>query len=128
MVDFYRRDMLEQRGKETLEYLPEQQIPSPELQYVMLETLHQIDVMLDELGDKVQCAFSAILTGGLTYAQVAVQLRVSVSSVKKCMGKATEYCLLFRLQQELGLWPTGMTEQQHQARKMAAIWFAILPG
>lgn len=64
MVDFYRRDMLEQRGKETLEYLPEQQIPSPELQHVMLETLHQIDVMLDELGDKVQCAFSAILTGG----------------------------------------------------------------
>ncbi|NIG88475.1 sigma-70 family RNA polymerase sigma factor [Serratia symbiotica] len=107
MVDFYRRNMLEQRGKETLEYLPEQQIPSPELQHVMLETLQQIDVMLDGLGDKVQCAFLLSQLEGLTYAQVAVQLRVSVSSVKKSMAKATEHCLLFRLRQESGSWPTG---------------------
>ena len=81
MVDFYRRNML--------------------------ETLQQIDVMLDGLGDKVQCAFLLSQLEGLTYAQVAVQLRVSVSSVKKYMAKATEHCLLFRLRQESGSWPTG---------------------
>lgn len=34
---------------------------------------------------------------GLTYAQIAGQLNVSVSSVKKYMARATEHCLLFRL-------------------------------
>jgi len=97
MVDFYRRNRLEQRRRESLEYLPEQQMPSPELQHVILETLQQIDVMLDGLGDKVQCPFLPSQLEGLTYSQVAMHLRISVSSVKKYMAKATEHCLLFRL-------------------------------
>lgn len=84
-----------------LEQLPEEQMPSPDLQHELLETLRQIDAMLDGLGAKVRQAFMLSQLEGLTYAQIAEQLNVSVSSVKKYMAKATEHCLLFRLEQEL---------------------------
>jgi RNA polymerase sigma-70 factor (ECF subfamily) len=38
---------------------------------------------------------------GLTYADIASRLAVSVSSVKKYIAKATEHCLLFRLENGL---------------------------
>lgn len=101
MVDFWRRNALEQAWKEALEQLPEQQLPSPEIQHLLLETLQQIDAMLSGLGDKIRGAFLLSQLEGLTYAQIAMQLGVSVSSVKKYMAKATEHCLLFHLLQEL---------------------------
>lgn len=101
MVDFFRRNALERAWRAMLEQLPEEQMPSPDLQHELLETLRQIDAMLDGLGAKVRQAFMLSQLEGLTYAQIAEQLNVSVSSVKKYMAKATEHCLLFRLEQEL---------------------------
>lgn len=80
-----------------VEQLPEEQMPSPELQHELLETLQQIDTMLDGLGTKVRQAFLLSQLEGLTYPQIADQMQLSVSSVKKYMAKATEHCLLFRL-------------------------------
>lgn len=97
MVDFFRRNALERAWLEMLEQLPEAQVPSPELQHELLETLQEIDAMLDGLGAKVRQAFLLSQLEGLTYAQIAGQLNVSVSSVKKYMARATEHCLLFRL-------------------------------
>lgn len=102
MVDFFRRSALERAWLALLEQLPEEHAPSPELQHALLETLQQVDAMLDGLGDKVRGAFLLSQLEGLTYPQIAERLQVSVSSVKKYMAKATEHCLLFRLQQEPG--------------------------
>ena len=73
-------------------------MPSPEQRQCLLETLQQIDTMLDGLGEKVRQAFLLSQLEGLTYPVIARRLNVSVSSVKKYMAKATEHCLLFSLE------------------------------
>lgn len=99
MVDFFRRNALERAYLDMLAQLPEQHAPSPEQRHCWLETLQQIDAMLDGLGAKVRQAFLLSQLEGLSYAQIAERLQVSVSSVKKYMAKATEHCLLFSLEQ-----------------------------
>ncbi|WNN42888.1 MULTISPECIES: ferric citrate uptake sigma factor FecI [Winslowiella] len=98
MVDFFRRNALERAWIDMLAQLPEEHVPSPEQRQCLLETLQQIDAMLDGLGTKVRQAFLLSQLEGLTYPVIAVRLQVSVSSVKKYMAKATEHCLLFSLE------------------------------
>lgn len=98
MVDFFRRNALERAYLDMLALMPEEQMPSPEQRQCLLETLQQIDTMLDGLGEKVRQAFLLSQLEGLTYPVIAGRLNVSVSSVKKYMAKATEHCLLFSLE------------------------------
>lgn len=99
MVDFFRRNALERAYLDMLALMPEEHMPSPEQRQCLLETLQQIDAMLDGLGEKVRQAFLLSQLEGLTYPVIAQRLGVSVSSVKKYMAKATEHCLLFSLEQ-----------------------------
>lgn len=101
MVDLFRRHALEKAYLEMLAQLPEAQAPSPELHQSQLEILQQIDRMLDGLSAKARQAFLLSQLEGLTYNEIALRLSVSVSSVKKYVAKATEHCLLFRLEQGL---------------------------
>lgn len=100
MIDFFRRNALEKAYLEMLERMPEDVCPSAEYRQSVLETLQQIDSMLDGLGDKVRQAFLLSQLEGLTYVQIARRLNVSLSSVKKYMAKAMEHCLLFSLTQD----------------------------
>lgn len=101
MIDLFRRNALERAWLDMLSQLPEEQAPSPELRQSQLELLQQIDAMLDGLNAKTREAFLLSQLEGLTYAEIASRLSVSVSSVKKYMAKATEHCLLFRLENGL---------------------------
>lgn len=101
MVDLFRRHALERAYLDMLAQLPETLAPSPELRHAQLETLQQIDLMLDGLNGKVRQAFLLSQLEGLSYNDIALRLSVSVSSVKKYMAKAIEHCLLFRLEQGL---------------------------
>ncbi|WP_434641946.1 ferric citrate uptake sigma factor FecI [Klebsiella sp. I138] len=101
MIDLFRRNALERAWLEMLAQLPEALLPSPEVQHIQLETLQQIDAMLDGLSRKAREAFLLSQLEGLTYAEIAGRLGVSVSSVKKYVAKATEHCLLFRLENGL---------------------------
>ena len=101
MVDWFRRNALERAYLELLAQLPQALAPSPELRQCQLETLQQFDAMLDGLSDKARQAFLLSQLEGLTYADIAERLHVSVSSIKKYMAKATEHCLLFRLEHGL---------------------------
>lgn len=101
MIDQLRRHQLE---KSYLEYMvnePELQACSPERRLLVLETLLQLDAMLDGLGTKVRQTFFYVQLDGLSYKEVAAQLGVSVSSVTKYMAKATEQCLFFELESEV---------------------------
>ncbi|WP_242502925.1 ferric citrate uptake sigma factor FecI [Serratia sp. 1D1416] len=98
MVDFFRRKTLERAYLEMLALIPAAYAPSPEQRQCLLESLQQIDSMLDGLGPKVKQAFLLSQLEGLGYAEIALRLGVSVSSVKKYMARATEHCLLFSLE------------------------------
>ncbi|WGL79095.1 ferric citrate uptake sigma factor FecI [Serratia marcescens] len=95
MVDLFRRRTLERAYLEMLALIPEGYAPSPEQRQSLLDSLQQIDAMLDGLGPKVKQAFLLSQLEGLGYTDIAARLGVSVSSVKKYMAKATEHCLLF---------------------------------
>lgn len=100
MVDHLRRRSLEQSYLEALSLEPELQAASPEQRLLMLETLLQIDAMLDGLPPRVRQAFLYAQLEGLSYAEIAQRLGVSVSSVTKYVARATEQCLLFALDAE----------------------------
>ena len=82
MVDLFRRRTLERAYLEMLALIPDGYAPSPEQRQSLLESLQQIDAMLDGLGPKVKQAFLLSQLEGLGYADIAVRLSVSISSVK----------------------------------------------
>ncbi|MBK4999725.1 sigma-70 family RNA polymerase sigma factor [Pseudomonas sp. S31] len=97
MIDQLRRRQVEQTYLQYLANEPEAQACSPEHRLIIVETLMQLDAMLDGLGSNVRQAFFWVQLDGLSYAEVATRLNVSVSSVTKYMAKATERCLFFEL-------------------------------
>jgi RNA polymerase sigma-70 factor (ECF subfamily) len=60
---------------------------------MILETLHQIDGLLRGLSPRTRSAFLLSQLEGLTYADIALRLGVSVSMVKKYMLQAITHCM-----------------------------------
>lgn len=101
MIDHLRRRSLERAWLDAMALQPEPLAQSPETRALIVETLCQIDAMLDGLGAKPRQAFLLSQLEGLSYAEIAQRLQVSVSSVKKYMARATEHCLLLMLEAPL---------------------------
>jgi RNA polymerase sigma factor (sigma-70 family) len=97
VVDLYRRRDLERAYLEALAHLPEAQVPSPEAQALLRETLLEIDAMLAGLGPRVRQAFLLSTFEGIGYDEIAGRLGVSLRTVKNHMAKAIEHCCLMRL-------------------------------
>lgn len=93
LVDHFRRQDLERAWLAELASLPEAVQPSLEERALLLETLFEIDRMLDGLGPRVKQAFLLSQLEGWTYAEIAQELGMSVSGVKKYMQKAVLQCL-----------------------------------
>jgi RNA polymerase sigma factor (sigma-70 family) len=89
-----RRQALEQAYLEALAVLPEAQAPSPEQRLLILETLHEIDALLDALPLQVKRAFLLSQLEGLKYDDIALQLGVSLVTVKRYMKQAFVQCLV----------------------------------
>lgn len=94
VVDFFRRNALERAYLASLAALPEPQVPSPEERAIVLEALVAIDAMLDGMKPAVRQAFILSQLEGLTYAQIAARLDVTVRTVNNYMIKALEHCYL----------------------------------
>ncbi|MBV4503960.1 MULTISPECIES: sigma-70 family RNA polymerase sigma factor [Pseudomonas] len=95
MIDLLRRRSLEQAYLDTLANLPEAQVPSAETQAILLETLVELDRLLAGLGTRIRQVFILSQLDGLTYAQIATQLGISLRTVNSHMAKAMEHiCLL----------------------------------
>ncbi|TDS85025.1 sigma-70 family RNA polymerase sigma factor [Comamonas sp. JUb58] len=93
LVNWCRRQALERAYLEALAQLPEPLAPSPEERALVLEALHEIDAMLDTLPPVVRRTFLLSQLDGLAYADIAEQLGVSLSSVKRYMAQAFRQCL-----------------------------------
>lgn len=94
LVDRVRRQRLERAYLEAIAHLPEAEVPSPESQLILLETLARVDALLDGLRPKVRMAFLLSRLEGLSYKEIAVRLAVSLGSVEKYMASAIRHCYL----------------------------------
>jgi len=95
VINWYQRQALERSYLEALASLPEQQAPSPEQRLMILETLHEIDAMLDALPPKVRTVFLLSQINGLKYDEIAAQMAISSITVKRYMKQAFLHCLVF---------------------------------
>lgn len=93
-VDFWRRRQLERAWAEALAQLPEQHWPSMEHQAIILETLGQLQDMLERLPPAVAQAFSLSQLQGMNYRQIGEQLGLSERTVTKYVGQAMFQCAL----------------------------------
>lgn len=89
----HRRQLLEEAYLEMLATSPEELAPSPEARYLALEALRQVDQALDGLPPPVKEAFLLAHLEGLSYADIAVRLNVSASSVKQYLTRANRHSL-----------------------------------
>lgn len=94
VTDHFRRRSLEQAYLSALAVLPEQQHPSPEARALILETLTQIDAMLQTLSGNARRAFLLSQLEGMTYQDIAKHLAVSVRTVTRYIDQGFEACLL----------------------------------
>lgn len=99
-IDLFRRQTLETQYYEALASQPESHQISEEQQALILETLIQVDTMLDGLGVKVKQTFILSQIEGLNYREIAEKLDISVRTVNNYMAKAVEHCCLYQMQLE----------------------------
>lgn len=93
IFQLWRRRDLEHAYLEVLRNECEESAPSPEELSQMLEALQIIDHLLDGLPSKVKATFLLSQVEGLTYAEIAVTLGISLRSVNDYMSKAFKRCL-----------------------------------
>ena len=94
VIDRYRRHAIEQAYKQTLAERPEALAISEEDKAIIIETLVAVDKALSALGERARRIFMLSQIEGLTYQQIADQLQVSLTTVKKHMIRALTECAL----------------------------------
>jgi len=94
MIDRFRRHKIEEAYLESLSRMPEAFAPGPETRHAVVETLIELDTLLDGLPDKVRKALLLRQLDGHSYAKIARQLSVSVSSVEKYVARGLAACCL----------------------------------
>ncbi len=94
MVNHLRRRDLERAYLEALAALPEPLAPSAEERIEMLQSLVAVDAVLRGLTPPVRRAFLWWQLEGLSHAEIAQRLGVSISSVRQYIRKAAVHCVL----------------------------------
>lgn len=94
VIDRYRRRAIEIAYLETLAARPEATAISEEDKALIIETLVVVDKALAGLGARAQRIFMLSQIEGLTYQQIACELKVSLTTVKKHMVRALTECSL----------------------------------
>ncbi len=92
VLNLRRRQRIERAYLEALALLPEPQVPSPETQSILLETLLEIDRLLDALPRPVRQAFLLSQIDGRPQSEIAVELGISIPTVKRYIARALVHC------------------------------------
>jgi RNA polymerase sigma-19 factor, ECF subfamily len=92
LLNHQRRQRLELAWAAELALVPQAFAPSAEERAMLLETLLTIDALLDGLPDKARRAFLLSQLDGMTYAEIAIEIGVSVSRVRQYMATSLARC------------------------------------
>ena len=98
VIEHWRRRELELAWLETLATMPEPEEPSPESRLILLETLVEIDRVLDALKPAVRTAFLLAQLDGLTCPQIAARLGVSLATAERYIARALRSCYALRFE------------------------------
>ena len=98
LIDYWRKQSLKRDYLHALTVCGDANLPSQELQAMIIETLLEIDAMLDKLPVKVRQAFLLAQIDGLTYQEIGKIIGVSERMVKKYMATAMMHCMLLKRQ------------------------------
>ena len=94
LFDYFRRAALEQAYLSELMLIPEGEQPSPEEQQMILEDLKAIDRLLGKLSSKARMAFLYNRLDGLSHAEIAERLGVSVPRVRQYLAQGIRQCYI----------------------------------
>ncbi|MEE4691924.1 sigma-70 family RNA polymerase sigma factor [Pseudomonas alliivorans] len=92
LCNHYRRQDLERVYYQALTELPESVAPSEEERAIILETLVELDQLLDGLPGPVKSAFLMSQVDGLSHGEIASALNISIATVKRHLNKAALRC------------------------------------
>lgn len=92
LCNHFRRQELERAYLQALAELPEALAPSEEDRAIILETLVELDQLLDGLPSLAKRAFLLAQVDGLTHGEIAARLKISVATVKRHLTKAAMRC------------------------------------
>ena len=92
LFNHYRRQDLERAYYQALAQLPEELAPSEEYRAIILQTLTELDELLDGLPIPVKRAFLLAQVDGLSYGEIASELSISIATVKRHLNKAALRC------------------------------------
>ncbi len=91
LVDFWRRSELEKAYLADLALQPEALQPAPEERLAALQMLQAVDAMLQGLTPKTRAAWLMSRLDGLTHAEIAEKLQVSVPRVRQYLANAARH-------------------------------------
>lgn len=94
VYDIYRRRDLERGYLQALSALSEPLWPSPEALHALTQSLAAVDRTLDSLSENARSAFLQSRFDGVSYAEIAAHLNVSVSMVRQYVAAAQKQCRL----------------------------------
>jgi RNA polymerase sigma factor (sigma-70 family) len=92
LFNHYRRQDLERAYLAALAQWPEALAPSEEERAIILQTLVELDQLLDGLPPLVKRAFLLAQLDGLAYAEIGATLGISLATVKRYLTKAAMRC------------------------------------
>lgn len=92
VANFYRRRDIELAYEQALAACPEQHAMSPETRAIMLETLVEIDALLNSLPPLVREAFLLSQLDGMAQSDIAERLGISLATVKRYIARAMLRC------------------------------------
>lgn len=92
LSNHWRREKLERAYLDALAQLPQQLELSLEERAILLESLFELDRLLDGLRPIVKRAFLLTQLDGLGHAEVAAKLSISVTTVKRYIVEAGQQC------------------------------------
>lgn len=99
MVNHLERQSLEQAYLASLQTLPEETVLSVEARAILLETLAELDALLNALPANVRTAFLLSQLEGLSYEEIAAQMQLSVRTITRYMAQGFRQCLRVMLGQ-----------------------------
>lgn len=94
LIDHFRRSTLERAYLDELALQPEELQPGAEEQLQVLQALREVNRMLSDLSANARAAFIYNRLDGLTHAEIASRLGVSVPRVRQYLAQALRQCYI----------------------------------